>query len=156
MLRSHFCCTFPPPATWCIHTYRRRNNSSKRCHDSNTVQSNHANRHHQVLHLYIISYILYFICSCSVFLKSSFAAYMTRNKISNTSGNIFDAKPRVGVFPLRLKDFLGNCWKCGLAGGYAWQNMRGHLFLNLYMRLCRAHVCCGITFFGSSCRHWGK
>lgn len=102
-----------------MHTYRRRNKSSKRCHDSNTLQSNHANRHHQVLHLYIyIYYILYFICSFSVFLKSSFAAYM-RNKSSNTSGNIFNAKPRVGVFLLRLKDFLGNCWKCGLAGGNA-------------------------------------
>lgn len=72
-----------------MHTYRRQNISSKRCHDSNTVQSNHAKRHHQVLHFHIN---LYFII-----LKSLFAAYMARNKISNTNGNIFNAKPCVGL-----------------------------------------------------------
>ncbi len=52
-----------------MRTYRRQKSSSKQCHDSNTVQPNHANRHHQVLLLYIFIYIFIFY-NLKIFISS--------------------------------------------------------------------------------------
>lgn len=77
----------PPPATGCIHTGGRITHQSIAM-----IQTQYS----QTMQTDVIKYFIFiYIYLYSIILKPLCAAYVTGNKISNTNGNILNAKPCV-------------------------------------------------------------